>query len=234
MNYCVGLKLLPIIPWPYFFAKYSLPPSLLPPYSYNQVHHSFVPSLVSSLLPLTARVLLTFMWFFPGLSLPPSPVFNLFFSSLSLTIFHPLSLVAPQTNQVGAWYVEPASAVESPLGRWGARAPSGGTRSTLRDIMDIVPSNIMEGGSFSAAAGFDFDPAKFGVFSTFSVSLEMVTSEVMMARPRLFSTSSRTWMAENTCHFGLDSFFADNGFSDTHSFHYFPADALHCQTVAVV
>src|ERR1700733_5722292 len=40
----------------------------------------------------------------------------------------------------------------------------------------------MERGNFSAAAGFGFDPHKFGVFSTFSAFLEMVISEITMAR----------------------------------------------------
>jgi hypothetical protein len=40
----------------------------------------------------------------------------------------------------------------------------------------------MERGNFSAAAGFGFDRDKFGVFSTFSAFLEMVVSEITMAR----------------------------------------------------
>lgn len=40
----------------------------------------------------------------------------------------------------------------------------------------------MERGNFSAAAGFGFAPDKFGVFSTFSAFLEMVVSEITMAR----------------------------------------------------
>lgn len=39
-------------------------------------------------------------------------------------------------------------------------------------------------------------------------------------------------MADNTCHFGVNSFFADNGLSDVQSWLYFPADPL--QMVAVV
>ncbi|KAJ6468315.1 thiamine diphosphate-binding protein [Mycena sanguinolenta] len=89
----------------------------------------------------------------------------------------------------------------------------------------FIPSGIMERGNFSAAAGFGFDPEKFGVFSTFSAFLEMVISEVTMAR-------LNNCNADNTCHFGLNSLFADNGLSDTHSFLYFPADAL--QMTAVV
>jgi transketolase C-terminal domain/subunit len=39
-------------------------------------------------------------------------------------------------------------------------------------------------------------------------------------------------MADNTCHFGVNSFFADNGLSDVQSWLYFPADPL--QMVAVI
>lgn len=39
-------------------------------------------------------------------------------------------------------------------------------------------------------------------------------------------------MADNTCHFGVNNFFADNGLSDVHSALYFPADPL--QMVAIV
>jgi hypothetical protein len=46
----------------------------------------------------------------------------------------------------------------------------------------FVPSGIMERGNYSAAAGFGFSPDKFGVFSTFSAFLEMVISEITMAR----------------------------------------------------
>lgn len=46
----------------------------------------------------------------------------------------------------------------------------------------FVPSGIMERSNFSAAAGFGFEADKFGVFSTFSAFLEMIISEVTMAR----------------------------------------------------
>lgn len=46
----------------------------------------------------------------------------------------------------------------------------------------FYPSGIMERANFCAAAGFGFDADKFGVFSTFSAFLEMVISEVTMAR----------------------------------------------------
>ncbi|KAI1797214.1 transketolase [Ganoderma leucocontextum] len=94
----------------------------------------------------------------------------------------------------------------------------------------FVPSGIMERGNFSAAAGFGFDANKYGVFSTFSAFLEMVVSEVTMARLNFcnvlchFSHSGVDEMADNTCHFGINSFFADNGLADTQSWLYFPAD----------
>ena len=39
-------------------------------------------------------------------------------------------------------------------------------------------------------------------------------------------------MADNTCHFGINSMFADNGLSDVQSWMYFPADPL--QMIAVI
>ncbi|KAI6133489.1 thiamine diphosphate-binding protein [Pisolithus croceorrhizus] len=102
----------------------------------------------------------------------------------------------------------------------------------------FVPGGIMERGNFSAAAGFGFDANKFGVFSTFSAFLEMIVSELTMARLNNcnvlchFSHSGVDEMADNTCHFGVNNFFADNGLSDVQSWLYFPADAL--QMVAIV
>jgi transketolase len=101
----------------------------------------------------------------------------------------------------------------------------------------FIPSGIMERGNFSAAAGFGFDQDKFGVFSTFSAFLEMVISEVTMARLNNcnvlchFSHSGVDEMADNSCHFGINSFFADNSLLDHHSWLYFPADALQMYAV---
>ncbi|KIK57977.1 hypothetical protein GYMLUDRAFT_171585 [Collybiopsis luxurians FD-317 M1] len=101
----------------------------------------------------------------------------------------------------------------------------------------FIPSGIMERGNFSAAAGFGFDADKFGVFSTFSAFLEMVLSEITMARLNNcnvlchFSHAGIDEMADNTCHFGINNFFADNGLSDVQSFLYFPADALQMTAV---
>ncbi|EMD34038.1 hypothetical protein CERSUDRAFT_56207 [Gelatoporia subvermispora B] len=102
----------------------------------------------------------------------------------------------------------------------------------------FIPSGIMERGNFSAAAGFGFDKNKFGVFSTFSAFLEMVVSEITMARLNFcnvlchFSHSGVDEMADNTCHFGINSFFADNGLADTQSWLYFPADPA--QMIAII
>ncbi|KAF9478837.1 transketolase [Pholiota conissans] len=102
----------------------------------------------------------------------------------------------------------------------------------------FIPSGIMERGNFSAAAGFGFAHDKFGVFSTFSAFLEMLVSEITMARLNEcnvlshFSHSGVDEMADNTCHFGVNNMFADNGLSDVHSFLYFPADPA--QMIAIV
>jgi len=101
----------------------------------------------------------------------------------------------------------------------------------------FVPSGIMERGNFSAASGFGFEKGKFGVFSTFSAFLEMLVSEITMARLNdcnvlsHFSHSGVDEMADNTCHFGINNFFADNSLSDLKSWLYFPADALQMDKV---
>jgi transketolase len=83
-----------------------------------------------------------------------------------------------------------------------------------------VKSGIMERGNFSACAGFGREKGKQGIFSTFCAFLEMVVSEVTMARLNKcnvlchFSHSGVDDMADNTCHFGLNVFFADNGLEE--------------------
>jgi transketolase C-terminal domain/subunit len=99
----------------------------------------------------------------------------------------------------------------------------------------FVSSGICERGNFSAAAGFgSFLPDgvyRTGVFSTFSAFLEMCISEITMARLNYanvlchFSHSGCDEMADNTCHFGLNNLFADNGLPDAYITRlYFPAD----------
>eukprot|EP00285_Hemiselmis_virescens_P017354 CAMPEP_0173393588 /NCGR_PEP_ID=MMETSP1356-20130122/22192_1 /TAXON_ID=77927 ORGANISM="Hemiselmis virescens, Strain PCC157" /NCGR_SAMPLE_ID=MMETSP1356 /ASSEMBLY_ACC=CAM_ASM_000847 /LENGTH=641 /DNA_ID=CAMNT_0014351631 /DNA_START=15 /DNA_END=1940 /DNA_ORIENTATION=+ len=95
----------------------------------------------------------------------------------------------------------------------------------------FVQSGIMERGNFSAAAGFGMEKGRVGVFSTFAAFLEMCVSEITMARLNYsnvlchFSHSGVDDMADNTCHFGVNNFFADNGL-DEHapSGLYYPAD----------
>ena len=95
----------------------------------------------------------------------------------------------------------------------------------------FISSGVMERGNLSAAAGFGFDTGKQGIFATFSAFLEMVVSEVTMARLNKanllchFSHAGVDEIADNTCHFGINNFFADNGLpEDEPTGVYFPAD----------
>jgi transketolase len=102
----------------------------------------------------------------------------------------------------------------------------------------FLSSGIMERGNFSAAAGFGSAKDKVGVFSTFSAFCEMVISEITMARLNFsnvlchFSHSGVDEMADNTCHFGINTFFADNGLEEGDITRmYFPADANQMRAV---
>jgi transketolase C-terminal domain/subunit/transketolase N-terminal domain/subunit len=103
-------------------------------------------------------------------------------------------------------------------------------RQAYPDI--FLKSGIMERSNFSAAAGFGMAPGKQGIFGTFSAFLEMCLSEISMARLNCsnvlchFSHAGVDDMADNTCHFGLNNLFADNGLDDGYATRlYFPADA---------
>jgi len=97
-----------------------------------------------------------------------------------------------------------------------------------------VRGGIMERGNFSAAAGFGSVDGKQGIYGTFSAFLEMVVSEITMARLNFanvlahFSHSGVDDMADNTCHFGINSMFADGGLDPSHGKDttrlYFPVD----------
>ncbi len=96
----------------------------------------------------------------------------------------------------------------------------------------FIPSGIMERSNLSAAAGFGMEEGKQGVFATFSAFLEMCISEITMARLNNsnllchFSHAGIDDMADNTCHFGLNNMYADNGLEDGYETRlYFPADA---------
>lgn len=100
-----------------------------------------------------------------------------------------------------------------------------------------LSGGIMERANISACAGFGMEKGKQGVFATFSAFLEMVISEITMARLNEsnmlchFSHAGVDDMADNSCHFGVNVFFADNGIVGTERDHtrdktrlYFPAD----------
>jgi transketolase C-terminal domain/subunit/transketolase N-terminal domain/subunit len=102
----------------------------------------------------------------------------------------------------------------------------------------FVAGGVMERGNFSAAAGFGSAPGRTGVFSTFSAFLEMIVSELTMARLNHanvlchFSHAGVDAMADNTCHFGTNIFFADNGIEEQGVTPlYFPADPLQFEAV---
>jgi transketolase len=98
----------------------------------------------------------------------------------------------------------------------------------------FVRGGIMERGNFSAAAGFGSAAGKQGIFATFSAFLEMCVSEITMARLNFcnvlahFSHSGVDDMGDNTCHFGINSMYADGGVTPGHSADatrlYFPVD----------
>ncbi|MDD9933191.1 MAG: hypothetical protein OXT09_06295 [Myxococcales bacterium] len=101
-----------------------------------------------------------------------------------------------------------------------------------------VEGGVMERGNYSAAAGFGMESGRQGVFGTFSAFLEMVISEITMARLNEsnvlahFSHAGCDDMADNTCHFGINNFFADNGVADNDKTRlYFPADQHQMRAV---
>jgi transketolase len=98
----------------------------------------------------------------------------------------------------------------------------------------FIEAGIMERGNFSAAAGFGSAKGRQGIYGTFSAFLEMCVSEITMSRLNFanvlahFSHSGVDEMADNTCHFGINSMFADGGVTPGHGADttrlYFPAD----------
>lgn len=94
-----------------------------------------------------------------------------------------------------------------------------------------VRGGIMERNNFSVCAGFGSTQNRQGITATFSAFLEMLPSEITMARLNganvlaHFSHAGVDWMADNTCHFGINNFFADNGILEKDQTRlYFPAD----------
>jgi transketolase C-terminal domain/subunit/transketolase N-terminal domain/subunit len=102
----------------------------------------------------------------------------------------------------------------------------------------FIAGGIMERGNFSACAGFGMQPGKQGVFATFSAFLEMIISEATMARLNHanvlchFSHAGVDDMADNSCHFGVNNFYADNGLPEEDKTRlYFPADVHQMRAV---
>ena len=109
-------------------------------------------------------------------------------------------------------------------------------RKTYPEV--YVTAGIMERNNFSVAAGFGAGQGKQGIFGTFSAFLEMVVSEITMARLNRanvlahFSHAGVDDMADNTCHFGTNVFFADNGLPENDKTRlYFPADSNQMKAV---
>jgi transketolase len=101
-----------------------------------------------------------------------------------------------------------------------------------------VAGGIMERNNFSVAAGFGSEPGRVGIFGTFAAFLEMVVSEITMARLNEanviahFSHSGIDDMADNTCHFGINNFFADNAVAEGDQTRlYFPADVMQLRAM---
>lgn len=101
-----------------------------------------------------------------------------------------------------------------------------------------INGGVQERGNFSAAAGFGFTKGKQGIFSTFSAFLEMIISEATMARLNEanvichFSHAGVDEIADNTCHFGINIFFANSGLEESdHTRLYFAADALQLKAI---
>jgi transketolase len=101
-----------------------------------------------------------------------------------------------------------------------------------------INGGVQERGNFSAAAGFGFEAGKQGIFSTFSAFLEMIVSELTMARLNEanaichFSHAGVDDMADNTCHFGTNIFLAHSALpAGDKTRLYFAADALQLKSV---
>lgn len=97
---------------------------------------------------------------------------------------------------------------------------------------------VQERGNFSAAAGFGFKHGQQGIFSTFSAFLEMIISELTMARLNganvlcHFSHAGIDDMADNTCHYGINVMLADCGIAEGDTTRlYFPGDALQLKSL---
>jgi len=102
----------------------------------------------------------------------------------------------------------------------------------------FVEGGVMERNNFSAAAGFGSESGRQGIYATFAAFLEMVVSEITMARLSHanvlahFSHSGPDGMADNTTHYGINNLIADSGLREADTTRlYFPADSHQMQAV---
>jgi transketolase C-terminal domain/subunit/transketolase N-terminal domain/subunit len=109
-------------------------------------------------------------------------------------------------------------------------------RKTFPEV--YVNAGIMERNNFSVAAGFGAEKGRQGIYGTFSAFLEMVVSEISMARLNRanvlahFSHAGVDDMADNTCHFGINNFFADSGLPENDKTRlYYPADSNQMRAI---
>ena len=114
-----------------------------------------------------------------------------------------------------------------------------GLTSVKNDFPECFTSaGIHERGNYLAAAGFGSKEGNLGIFATFSAFMEMVISEITMSRLNEanvlahFSHAGVDHMSDNTCHFGLNNFFADNYVEEgSPTGLYFPADVNQMDSV---
>ncbi len=114
-----------------------------------------------------------------------------------------------------------------------------GLTSVRNDFPECFTSaGIHERGNYLAAAGFGSKEGNLGIFATFSAFMEMVISEITMSRLNEanvlahFSHAGVDHMSDNTCHFGLNNFFADNYVEEgSPTGLYFPADVNQMDSI---
>ena len=114
-----------------------------------------------------------------------------------------------------------------------------GLTSVKKDFPECFTSaGLHERGNYLAAAGFGSKEGNLGIFATFSAFMEMVISEITMSRLNEanvlahFSHAGVDHMSDNTCHFGLNNFFADNYVEEgSPTGLYFPADVNQMDSV---
>lgn len=102
-----------------------------------------------------------------------------------------------------------------------------------------VTGGVMERNLFLRAAGFGAEKGCQGIFATFSVfGSEMLPSEIQMSALNKrnvlchFSHAGVDWMADNTCHYGVNISFVDCHLPEQSPIEvYFPADALQMETI---